>query len=84
MGFVVLFAVGAVLAWLASIIMHLDDARSVGQDLAVGAVGAIAAGTLASRESLLVGVSPVALLAGVAGAILLLGLFATARMRIAR
>ena len=84
MGFVVLFAVGAVLAWLASIIMHRDDARSVGQHLAVGAVGAIAAGALASRGSLLVGVSPVALLAGVAGAIFLLGLLATARMRIAR
>lgn len=84
MGFVVLFAVGAVLAWLVSIVTHGDDARSIWQHLAAGTVGALAAGALASRESLLVGVSPIALLAGVVGSVILLGLLATARMRIAR
>lgn len=80
-GYIVLLAVGAVLAWLASILTRSDDARSIVLHLIVGTVGAVVFGALASRESLIVGISPTALFAGIAGSIVLLAALAYARRR---
>ncbi len=84
MGFIVLFAVGALLAWLAPILLRQDDARSIALFLIVAEVGALVFGGLASGESLLVGVSATALLAGSVGAIALLAALAFTRMRLVR
>lgn len=83
-GYIVLLAVGAVLAWLASILTRGDDLRSIVLFLIVGMTGAVIVGALASRESLIVGISPTALFAGIGGAIALLAALAFARMRMAR
>lgn len=81
MGFIVLFAVGGVLAWVASILTRGDDGRSIAVHLAVGIAGALLFGALASRESLMVGLSAWTLLAGLAGATALLAALAFTRRR---
>ena len=84
MGLIVLFAVGAVLAWLASILARADDARSIAINVAVGVLGALAFGVLTAEGSLIAGISPTTLLAGATGASVTLVLFALARLRTAR
>lgn len=84
MGFIVLFAVGGVLAWVASIVTRGDDGRSIAQYLGAGIVGALLFGALASRESLMVGLSAWTLLAGMAGATTLLAALTFARKRVTR
>jgi uncharacterized membrane protein YeaQ/YmgE (transglycosylase-associated protein family) len=83
-GFVVLFAVGGVLAWVASILTRSDDGRSITLYLVSGIAGALLFGGLASRESLMVGLSATALLAGMTGAAVVLAALAWARTRMAR
>jgi uncharacterized membrane protein YeaQ/YmgE (transglycosylase-associated protein family) len=83
-GYIVLLAVGAVLAWLASILTRSDDARAIFLHLVVGTLGALVVGALASRESLIVGISPTALFAGIGGAVALLTVLAFARVRMVR
>lgn len=83
-GYIVLLAVGAVFAWLASILTRSDDAQSIGLYLMVGTLGAVVAGALASRESLIVGISPTALFIGIGGSIALLVVLTFARKRMAR
>lgn len=84
MGFIVLFAVGGVLAWLASILSRGDDSRTIAQYLGAGISGALVAGALASDESLMVGLSAWTLLAGMAGALTLLAVLTFARRRLVR
>lgn len=79
MGFIVLLAVGSVLAWAASILGRGDDGRSIAQYLAAGVVGALLFGALASQESLMVGLSAWALLAGMTGSVVLLAALTFAR-----
>lgn len=81
MGFIVLLAVGSVLAWVASILGRGDDGRSIAQYLAAGIVGSLLFGALASRESLMVGLSAWALLAGILGSVVLLAALTYARKR---
>lgn len=81
MGFIVLLAVGSVLAWAASILARADDGPSIAQYLAAGVVGSLLFGALASRESLTVGLSAWALLAGMAGSLALLAALTFLRTR---
>jgi uncharacterized membrane protein YeaQ/YmgE (transglycosylase-associated protein family) len=75
MGFVVLIAIGGILGWLASILSRSDDGRGIALNVGLGVIGSLAAGALASSESLLIGLSATALLSALAGAAaLLLGL----------
>lgn len=74
-------AVGSVLAWVASILGRGDDGRSIAQYLGAGVVGALLFGALASQESLIVGLSAWALLAGMIGSIVLLAALTFARTR---
>lgn len=72
MGLIILIAVGAILGWLASIIMRLDDQHEVVLNVAVGAGGALISGLLIKSGSVLVGISAGALLVGFVGSIVLL------------
>ncbi len=67
MGLIILIAVGAILGWLASIIIRLDDQHEILLNVAVGAGGALVSGLLVKSDSILVGISAGALLVGVAG-----------------
>lgn len=83
-GFIVLLAVGGVLSWLASILTRDDDARSILVNVIVGEIGALVLGVLVNQGSLLVGITPTALLASMAGAIFALGALSFTRMRLVR
>ncbi len=69
MGLIILVAVGAILGWLASIIMRIDDQHGILLNVAVGVGGALLSGLLIKSDSILVGISAGALLVGVAGSI---------------
>ncbi len=84
MGFIVLIALGGVLAWLASILTRDDDARSIALNVIVAELGALVFAGLMSGESLFLGISASALLAGIGGAVALLAGLAVMRMRLAR
>ena len=84
MGFIVILAVGSVVGWLASILMRDDDARSILATVLVANVGALLFSLFLSGESLLIGVSTDALLAGVAGAVIFAGGQAVTRRKVAR
>lgn len=84
MGFLVLLAIGAVLGWLASIVFRGDDGRSIALNVALGVIGAFVAGSLASQDSLLIGLSATALLVAISGAVVVLAGFNLARGKLAR
>lgn len=69
MGLIILVAVGAILGWLASIIMRIDDQHGILVNVAVGVGGALLSGLVIKSDSILVGISAGALLVGVAGSI---------------
>jgi len=81
-GFIILFAVGGVLAWVASILTRGDDGKSIALYLIAGLAGALVFGGLASRESLMIGLSAKGLIAGLTGAVALLAALAWARTRV--
>lgn len=69
MGLIILVAVGAILGWLASIIMRIDCQQGILLNVSVGIGGAMLSGVLFKSGSILVGISAGALLVGVAGSI---------------
>jgi len=76
--------VGGILAWVASILTRGDDSRSIAIYIVVGIIGALSFGLLASRESLMVGLTASTLLAGIAGSAVLLAGLTFARYRLVR
>ena len=84
MGFVVLLAVGGVLAWLASILAGSDEMRSIALNLIMGVLGALIFGSMISSESLVLGISADGLLAGIFGSVALLLVLAVTRTRVVR
>ena len=84
MGFLVLFAIGGILGWLASIVARRDDGRSIAFNVALGILGSFVAGAFASQDSLLIGLSATALLAAIVGAAVVLAGFNLARGKLAR
>jgi uncharacterized membrane protein YeaQ/YmgE (transglycosylase-associated protein family) len=72
MGLLVLIVVGALLGWLATIVMRLEERQDILLNIAVGATGALVAGVLTNPGSILGALSSTALLASLGGAIMLL------------
>ena len=69
MGLIILVAVGAILGWLATIIMRIDGHREILLNVAVGVGGGLLSGVVIKSDSIIVGISAGALLVGVAGSI---------------
>lgn len=69
MGLVIVTVVGAVLGWLASIIVERDDRVGAAVCALAGTAGAVAGAMLAGDVPLAVGVSPVQLLWATMGAV---------------
>jgi len=84
MGFVVLIAVGGILGWLASILGRADDGRGIALNIGVGVIAALVAGALTSEGSLLIGLSPTALLLALIASAAVLGGFNVARAALSR
>lgn len=72
MGLIILVATGAILGWLATIIMRIDDQHGILLNAGVGIAGALVSGLLIKSGSILVGISAGAFLVGVAGSIVAL------------
>lgn len=62
MGLAIVMIVGAVLGWLASIIVERDDRAGADWCALAGTIGAVAGAVTAGRVPLLAGVSPTQLL----------------------
>ncbi len=74
MGLIILVAVGAILGWLATIVMRIDGHREILLNVAVGVGGGLLSGVVIKSDSIIVGISAGALLVGVAGSIASLAL----------
>jgi uncharacterized membrane protein YeaQ/YmgE (transglycosylase-associated protein family) len=74
MSLIIILLIGANIGWLASILFLVARARDVAANVAIGAVGALLFGGLASSISLLEGITPVTLLAAAVGSAVLLAL----------
>ena len=74
MGLLVLIVAGALLGWLAAIVMRIEERQDILLNLGTGTAGALLAGVLTSDNSLLGSLSANTLLAGVGGAFALLAI----------
>ena len=81
MGFLILVAIGCVFGWVASIISRSDDRRGITINVIVGLVAAVLAGVIASRESLVLGLSGRTLLLALAATAIVLAGYNFARVR---
>lgn len=69
MGLAIIIVVGAILGWLAAIVVRRDDRVGAALCTLAGVAGSVAAASLAGDVPLAQGVSPAQLLWGVAGAL---------------
>ena len=70
MGLIIVIVVGAVLGWLAAIVVDRDDRTGTAICAVVGLAGALAAALIAGDVPLAVGVSPAQLLWSAVGAVM--------------
>lgn len=75
MGLIILTCIGALLGWLAAIILRREANRDVLSNVAAGVLGAVLGGALASSVSILSGLSATALLLAVVAAAAAIGAF---------
>ena len=81
MGLLILIVVGAILGWLATIVLRIEDGRTIAMNAGVGVLGSLLAGLVASGGSVVGAVSGIALLWAVAGAAVTIGIFNFVRQR---
>ncbi|WP_379548420.1 hypothetical protein ACFCW2_04430 [Qipengyuania sp. DSG2-2] len=67
MGLVILIVIGAVLGWLVTIILNIEDAQRVGMHILIGSGGSLLAGLAISSGEAVTSLSPIGLFAGIAG-----------------
>lgn len=73
MALILLLVLGAVLGWLASVIMRTEDKRAVLEDIAAGLAGGLSLGLFVNNFTMLGSLRLVALAAAIAGAAIALG-----------
>ena len=81
MGLLILLVVGALLGWLATIILRIEDGRSILANALVGVLGSLIVGAIAGNGAVFGTVSGVALLWAVLGSLVAIGLFNLVRQR---
>ena len=81
MGLLILLVVGALLGWLATIILRIEDGRSILANALVGVLGSLIVGAIAGNGAGFGTVSGVALLWAVLGSVVAIGLFNLVRQR---
>lgn len=81
MGLLILVVVGALLGWLATIILRIEDGRSILANALVGILGSLITGLIAGNGAIFGTVSGLALLWAVLGSIVSIGLFNLFRQR---
>ena len=81
MGLLILIVVGALLGWLATIILRIEDGRGILANALIGVLGSLVTGLIAGNGAIFGTVSGVALLWAVAGSALLIAMFNVVRQR---
>ena len=81
MGLLILVVVGALLGWLATIILRIEDGRSILANALVGVLGSLVTGLIAGNGAVFGTVSGVALLWAVLGSVVAIGVFNLIRHR---
>ena len=81
MGLLILLVVGALLGWLATIILRIEEGRSILANALVGVLGSLIVGAIAGNGAVFGTVSGVALLWAVLGSVVAIGLFNLVRQR---
>ena len=81
MGLLILVVVGALLGWLATIILRIEDGRNILANALVGVLGSLVTGLIAGDGAVFGTVSGVALLWAVLGSVVAIGVFNLIRQR---
>ena len=81
MGLLILVVVGALLGWLATIILRIEDGRSILANAIVDVLGSLVTGLIAGSGAVFGTVSGVALLWAVLGSVVAIGVFNLIRQR---
>ena len=81
MGLLILVVVGALLGWLATIILRIEDGRSILANALVGVLGSLVTGLIAGNGAVFGTVSGVALLWAVLRSVVAIGVFNLIRQR---
>ncbi|MFA6218729.1 MAG: GlsB/YeaQ/YmgE family stress response membrane protein [Erythrobacter sp.] len=83
MGLLILAALGAVLGWLAAIVLRIEDGRPILSHMIAGIAGSLLAGLFIGNASIVGGVSAMVLLWAVPGAVVAIAGFTLLRQRLA-
>ena len=75
MGLLILIVVGALLGWLATIILRIEDGRSILSNALAGVAGSLIVGLIAGNGAIVGSVSGIALIWAVMGSVVAIGLF---------
>jgi len=81
MGFLILIVVGALLGWLATIILRIEDGKDILANSLVGVLGSLVTGLIAGNGAVFGTVSGIALLWAVLGSVVSIGLFNLVRQK---
>lgn len=81
MGLLILIVVGALLGWLATIVLRIEDGRMILANALAGVLGSLVAGLIADKGAIFGAVSGIALLWAALGSIALVALFNLVRGR---
>lgn len=84
MGLIVLIVVGGLLGWLATIILKIEDGRSIARSMIAGVFGSLAIGLILTRGNMLGGVSTATLLFAMLGSVVSIALYVVYRRRTVR
>lgn len=84
MGLIVLIVVGGLLGWLATIILKIEDGRSIARSMIAGVFGSLAIGLILTRGNMLGGVSTATLLFAMLGGVVSIALYVVYRRRTVR
>ncbi|MBD3730943.1 MAG: GlsB/YeaQ/YmgE family stress response membrane protein [Sphingomonadales bacterium] len=84
MGLLILIVEGAVLGWLAAIVTHEENGRRTFADVLTGIGGSLLAGIVVNKGSVIAGISPSTVLAGLAGAVAALAILNLVRNQVLR
>ncbi len=82
MGLIFFLAGGALLGWLAAIVLRIEDGRGIMANVAAGSLGAVIGGVVGNRGSILSGLSAISIPIAAVGALILLGALALFRNRL--
>lgn len=75
MGLLILIVVGAILGWLATIILRIEDGRDILANALVGVLGSLVTGLVAGSGTFIGTISASALLWAVLGSVIAIGAF---------